>query len=123
MAQHDDLGKEGEKLGVEYLKKKGYTILATNWRYRQEEIDIVAMDKDELVIVEVKTRSSALYEAPEFAVNKSKQKFLINATTAYIEKFGIETDARFDIISIIANSKDQKINHIENAFYPGISTS
>ena len=119
MAQHNDLGKEGEKIGLEYLIKKGYKILATNWHHRQEEIDIIAMDKDELVIVEVKTRSSSFIEAPELAVNKAKQKFLINAAAAFIEKNNFDFDTRFDIISIISNGKYQKINHIENAFYPG----
>ncbi len=120
MAQHNDLGKEGEEIGLRFLLEKGYKILATNWRYRQEEIDIIAMDKEELVIIEVKTRTSAFME-PELAVTRSKQKFLVNATAAYIEQNNINTDTRFDIISIVTNSKYQKINHIENAFYPGLS--
>lgn len=120
MAEHNDLGKEGEKMGREYLASKGYKILAVNWRYNQQEIDIIALDKEELVVVEVKTRSSSVFGTPEFSVNRTKQRFLVNAATAYVQKNGIERDTRFDIISIISNGKTQEINHIENAFYPGL---
>jgi Holliday junction resolvase-like predicted endonuclease len=54
MAEHIDLGKKGEDLACNYLLKEGYTILARNWRFLKREIDIIALDKKELVIVEVK---------------------------------------------------------------------
>jgi putative endonuclease len=120
MALHNDLGREGEKIGASYLLKKGYKILETNWRYRQEEIDIIALDGEELVIVEVKTRTSSYLENPEMAVTRTKQKYLIHATAAYIRNYKLSNNTRFDILSIIHNTQYQKINHIENAFYPGI---
>lgn len=118
MAQHNDLGKEGEKIGLEYLRTKGYKILETNWRHGHGEIDIIALDGDQLVIVEVKTRTVSFLEGFE-SVNKAKQKLLINATSAFIRKNSLNNDTRFDILFIISNSKHQEINHIENAFYPG----
>ena len=57
MAIHNDLGRRGEEAAVEYLREKGYSILARNWRNVHKELDIIAQEDDELVIVEVKTRS------------------------------------------------------------------
>jgi putative endonuclease len=120
MAFHNDLGKEGESIAAAYLIKKGYKIIATNWRHRQEEIDIIAIDGKELVIIEVKTRTSSFFETPEMAVTRSKQKFLIHAAAAYIRRFQMDHETRFDILSIIKNINYQEVKHIENAFYPGI---
>ena len=118
MAEHNDLGKKGEELALVHLKNKGYKILHQNWRFLKEEIDIIARTEKELVFVEVKTRSSNYFEAPEQSVTKSKQKFLINAAQAYIEKFNIDLESRFDIIAITAQNNTFVINHIEEAFYP-----
>ena len=120
MSDHNELGKRGEQLAREYLIKKGYKILAFNWRYRKEELDIIAQTNNTIVFVEVKTRSSSYFESPEQAVTLKKQKFLINAANEYIQSNNIEMEARFDIIAIICNSKCNQINHIENAFYPTI---
>jgi len=118
MAEHNELGKFGEALAKEYLIKKGYIIKKTNWRYGKDEIDIIAQDKDFLVIVEVKTRSSNYLVEPEFAVTKKKQKFLIRATEMYINFFDVSCETRFDIISIIVLPDKNIIKHIEDAFYP-----
>ena len=68
MADHNDLGKLGEELAVNYLTGKGYEILERNWRNIHKEIDIIAKDGKFLVIVEVKTRKSDEYGAPDLAV-------------------------------------------------------
>lgn len=111
-------GSEGEKLAVKYLQDKGYFILETNWRSGHKEIDIIAKKEDELVIVEVKTRSSNFFELPEDAVTLKKQQFLIDATQKYIEKTNIDLDVRFDIIAITKKNNRFEIKHIENAFVP-----
>ncbi len=118
MAEHIEIGKAGEKLAKDHLLMSGYRIVETNWRYGHNEIDIIAEHKNQLVIVEVKTRKSSFFGEPEMAVNKTKQQSLIRAANAFIKfrKIGLET--RFDIISIIFNSKKHKIKHIEYAFYP-----
>ena len=64
MAEHNEMGKEGEELAAEYLVKQGYTIEARNWRYGHEEIDIIARKDDLLLIVEVKTRRSNYFGQP-----------------------------------------------------------
>lgn len=118
MAKHNELGKKGEEIARNYLYKKGYKILATNWRYKKDEIDIIAKDGNFLVIVEVKTRSSNYFGEPELAVTKKKQIFLIRAAERYINLNNINTETRFDVISIIITPKKNIIKHIDDAFYP-----
>ena len=118
MAEHNELGIKGEDLALEYLQKKGYKILATNWNCNKAEVDIIAMDRSFLVIVEVKTRQSSYFGEPEAFVNKAKQKNLIYAANQFIEQRNIKGETRFDIISIVKSGDDIKIDHIEDAFYP-----
>jgi len=118
MANHNELGKKGELLAQKFLQDKGYDIIDTNWRFDKDEIDIVASVNDELVIVEVKTRSNDFYGDPEESVGYQKEKFLIRATESYLEENNIDLETRFDIIAIILNDKEQKIDHIIDAFYP-----
>lgn len=120
MSAHNELGKKGEEIARKFLIEKGYKIIATNWRYKKEEIDIIAKHENEIIFVEVKTRSSSYFEAPEQAVTKKKQKFLINAANDYIQSNNIEIEGRFDIISVICNTNKEEINHIEDAFYPTV---
>ena len=68
MAKHYDLGKKGEEIAANYLAEKGYKIIARNWRFGKDEIDIIAEHDNFLVIIEVKTRSSSDYGEPEEAV-------------------------------------------------------
>ncbi len=118
MARHNDLGKKGEELARNMLIDKGYEIIETNWRCDKDEIDIIAKDGDEIVIVEVKTRSTDFFGFPEDAVNSKKEKFLIRATESYLFENNIDVDTRFDIVAIILNQKETKIHHIIDAFYP-----
>lgn len=66
-------GKIGEDMATEYLNKKGYKILERNFECRQGEIDIIALDKDEIVFVEVKTRTSKKYGLAAEAVDENKK--------------------------------------------------
>ena len=121
MAEHNELGKAGEAAAVEYLKGKGYQILHINWHRGHLELDIVAQTDDELVVVEVKTRSGH-WELPEEAVNNTKIQRIINAADHYIKYFDVDLPARFDIISIVGNAPHFEIEHLEDAFYPPVRT-
>lgn len=121
MPEHIELGKRGELIAVEYLESRGYKILEINWRTNHKEIDIIAIDNNEIVFIEVKTRRNNYYEDPEEAVNIKKQEYLINAAEDYIFSNKIDLDARFDIISVICDGSSYNINHIKEAFCPGIS--
>lgn len=117
MAIHNDLGKKGEELALNYLQQKGYSILETNYRHKKEEVDIIAKDKDSLVVVEVKPRSTNIHGSPKDAVGPKKQTLLIQAANAYLEENGLDMEIRFDIISITL-SPEYQIEHIKDAFYP-----
>ena len=120
MAQHNNTGKEGEEEARIYLQKQGYRILHSNWRYGHYELDIVAEKDNELIFVEVKTRTSTDYEAPEDAVTKPKIKRIVAAADEYIQLNNIELPPRFDIISVYKTSKGAEIEHFEDAFYAPI---
>ncbi len=118
MAFHNELGKQGEKLARDYLKKKGYKILAANWKSGKYEIDIIAQNKNEIIFVEVKTRSSDFFGDPEDAVDNRRRRRMTNASDSYMKYYKCNLEPRFDIISIILNDKQTTINHIEDAFQP-----
>ena len=118
MEEKHVLGKKGETIAKDYLLEKSYSIVEKNWRYLKAEIDLIAQKDDVIVFVEVKTRSSANYGDPESFVSDKQQKMIINAAHQYIIKNDIESEARFDIISIVISNKKEDIKHIEGAFYP-----
>jgi len=120
MATHNEIGKKGETIAVEYLQSKGYIILEQNWHNHHLEIDIIATKENEMVIVEVKCRTGTPLVEPFAAVNRNKQNQLIKAANAYIQRKNINMETRFDIISITLDKDKASINHIENAFYPSI---
>lgn len=120
MAEHNEMGERGEDIAANYLSNKGYKILERNWTFGKDEVDIIARNDQSIVFVEVKTRASAFYGRPEEFVNRHKQKFMIRAANSYIERHDIDEEARFDVIGIIINARGREINHIEDAFYPGL---
>ena len=121
MAQHNDLGKWGEEQAATFLERKGYTICDRDWRAGHRDLDIIALNEDQtiLVIVEVKTRTSAELNEPEEAVNKKKIRNNGNAANLYLKQFNVEYDVRFDIVSVTGTSdSNAKIEHIIDAFNP-----
>ena len=76
MAEHNELGKLGEELAVEFLRKNGYEILETNWTFQKAEIDIIAQKENILAVVEVKTRSSLEFGLPQDFVKPKKIQLL-----------------------------------------------
>jgi putative endonuclease len=118
MAEHNNKGKEGERLASLYLEEKGYVILARNWRFGKEEIDLIARKKNTLVVVEVKARSGTFWGEPEEFVNRKKQRHLIKAANAYLEENDLDLEVRFDVIGVILTGNSHHINHIEDAFHP-----
>ena len=118
MAKHIEIGKKGEELAVTYLKSKGYKILELNYRVRRLEVDIIAIDGDELVIIEVKTRQNPHLSDPEFTVSQSKQNFLIEVAETFVLEREMDQEVRFDIVSVIMNRENPEIKHIKGAFMP-----
>lgn len=116
MAQHNELGKKGEQLAVDFLLKNDYKILEKNYRYLKAEVDIIAQKKDTLAAIEVKTRSSDYFGNPEEFVNPKKIKLLISAIDNYVVERDLDVEVRFDIIAITNNKKGTKIEHLKDAF-------
>ncbi|MDR0789359.1 MAG: YraN family protein [Bacteroidales bacterium] len=114
-----DFGKEGEQIAVDYLIDRGYQILERNFVCGKNEVDIIALDRQEIVFVEVKTRATHVFGEPEEAVNRKKQRLIIQVANAYITKNNIDLEARFDVVSIVINGDGlPHIHHITSAFSP-----
>ena len=107
------LGRKGEKLVEDYLKKQGCTILKRNFRTPFGEADLIAKDGDEIVFIEVKTRTSDRYGKPSEAVVKDKQKRYKLIAKFYWLQTGEEPNARFDVAEVYA---DGKIEYLKYAF-------
>ena len=108
-----ELGKLGEQIAVEYLSKNKYQILERNFYCRQGEIDIVAKDKDEIVFVEVKTRSNYNFGRPSEAVDYNKQKHIYRVAKYYLYKRNLlNLFVRFDVIEVLIENGKFNVNHI-----------
>lgn len=118
MAESHNLGQKGEDLATDHLKKAGFKILSRNWKWGKHEIDIIAENKDLIVFVEVKTRTDDYQMHPVTAVTSEKQRSIIYSADGYLQKFNINKEGRFDVITIIKTGESFQIDHIEGAFYP-----
>lgn len=124
MAEHNDFGKWGEDYAAEYLRKKGYIIMECDWTFgrSKRDIDIICKTSDmtTVVFVEVKARANDDVTSPEDAVDIRKMRHLMVAADEYVKSHDISEELRFDIVTIVGkrNSKQIKVNHIEDAFNP-----
>lgn len=118
MVSQREIGELAEGIAEQFLIKLGYTILDKNWYYGHLELDIVARDGDELVIVEVKSRNGIRYEHPSEAVTNAKIKRIVEAADAYILEKDLELETRFDVVTIIFLAQKYELEHFKDAFYP-----
>lgn len=116
MASHNDLGKIGEDLAVDFLQKEGYLIAARNWRFKKAEVDIIAEKNGVLAVVEVKTRSSNYFGDPQDFIKSKKIKLLVEAVDEYVNSKELDVEVRFDIIAITKQGENFKIEHLKDAF-------
>lgn len=114
------LGPWGEALAAEYLRRKGYSVVASNYRCRFGEIDLIARDRKTLVFVEVKLRKNANFAQAREFVDYRKQQRLRTTASLYLSYHPTTLRARFDVIEIYApqgmETKNPVINHLEDAF-------
>lgn len=114
--QKNTYGKRSEIIASDFLKKKGYKILETNYKNKIGEIDVIALDGDYIVFVEVKARLSQKFGHPFDAIDERKQQKIHAVASLYMvknQKYG--TNCRFDAISILG-LEDPEITHIVDAF-------
>ncbi|MFI5253510.1 MAG: YraN family protein [Bacteroidota bacterium] len=110
-------GNTGETIAVDFLQKKGYSILERNFRYERGEIDIIADDKGALVFIEVKARRSAAFGEPLEAVTERKRAQIRKVADGYLFLHNIDDrECRFDVVAIRYIGKKIDIQHFENAF-------
>ena len=114
------LGPWGEAQAADYLRRKGYTLVAANYRCRFGEIDLIVKNRRYLVFVEVKLRKSAdIAQAREF-VDFRKQQRIRATASMYLSRYPTSLQPRFDVIEIYApqgmETKKLTINHLEDAF-------
>ena len=116
-------GAAGEVMAARYLRKKGYTLIAANYRTRFGEIDIIAADKKYIAFVEVKLRSGAAIYTPEEAVTPLKQQKIVKAAMQYLQLHPSDLQPRFDVIAIVADDRDpmkaRSLEHLKAAFDVG----
>ncbi len=118
MVSTREIGDIAEGLAQKHLLKLGYKIKETNWYHGHLELDIIAEDNNELVIVEVKSRNGIRYEHPSEAVTNSKIKRIVEAADAYILEKDIDLETRFDVITVIFIQQKYELEHFKDAFYP-----
>lgn len=115
--QRKTLGVRGEDMAVDFLEKKGYTILCRNYRCRSGEIDIIARKKKILCFIEVKTRSTRAFGSPQEAVTPCKQQKIGRVALDFLQRHRLENQpARFDVVAVDFSSGSGLIEFIENAF-------
>ena len=120
MTDYAALGRRGEDMAHRYLQKNGFTVVARNYKPGADsEIDIVARQGDLVIFVEVKSRTSAEFGSPDRAIDQEKQRHIVRAARAYVNRAAIEwNQVRFDTISVIFTDPPS-IVHQQDAFFAG----
>lgn len=118
MGRTQEAGRRGEAIAAEFLRRRGFQILASNFRHGRNEIDLVARGEGFIVFVEVKLRRSGAFGGPEAAVHRLKQLAIIACARGFLRRFGLEpSPCRFDVVAIRESADgDPDVEHIRNAF-------
>jgi putative endonuclease len=118
MADHNDLGNQGEELATAHLLKNGYKILARNYVYLKGEIDIIARQANTIIVIEVKTRSTPDFGDPQDFLKPAQIKRLVETAHHFVEELNEpDVEVRFDIVAVIKNRQGIKVEHLKDAFY------
>jgi putative endonuclease len=118
VAAKDALGRRGEDLAVEYLQRRGFVVLSRNWRCRDGELDVVAVDQKRLVVCEIKTRSGTAFGEPAEAVTRNKAARIRRVTQAWLTEHQVRwCEIRFDVVAVLAPPGGPvTMQHYESAF-------
>jgi len=116
-------GLAGEVLAARFLRDKGYTVLSSNYHSRFGEIDIIAVDRKQIVFVEVKTRTDDSYIEPKEAVTIEKQHKLLRTASHYLQAYPSNLQPRFDVVEVWVDDNDPmiptQIDHLADAYEAG----
>lgn len=115
-----EIGRKGEKKVAEYLKSQGYTVIKRNYKDRYGEVDIIAEDCENLVFVEVKTRSENAIVSGLDAVDEKKKRLIKNEAVMFTKRLKTDLEPRVDvaevIVSVVNGKEVWKLNYIKNAY-------
>lgn len=115
-AYNQQIGQAGEQAAVDYLMCEGYALLACNLHTPKGELDIIAQHGDDLIFIEVKTRTSAVFGPAAAAVNQAKQRHICAASAWYMQQNSLYgANVRYDVITVDA-AKGMRVHHIKHAF-------
>ena len=114
MYKNQEVGKFGEDVAVKYLKQNGYKILDRNFSCKRGELDIVALQKKQIVFIEIKARTSIEYGLPKEAVTKKKSEHIYKTAEYYLYTRNLEKeDTRIDVIEVYIKNGKFRINHLK----------
>ncbi len=120
--KRNDHGKKGEEIAAAWLKNEGYTIMARNWYCGHQEIDIIAKQGEQIVIVEVKSRNEDYLEEPWEAVSAAKIRNIVQAADAWLIQEKVDLETRFDVISVVfLKDGSHELTHFQDAFTPPVN--
>ncbi len=115
-----EIGKKGESLVAEYLKSRGYIVIKRNYKDRYGEVDIIAEDCENLVFVEVKTRSENAIVSGFEAIDEKKKRLVKNEALMFTKRLKTDLEPRIDVaevtVSIVDGKEVWKLNYIKNAY-------
>lgn len=111
-------GKRGEKIALQYLLNRGLRIRDRNWRCGHLELDLVMEDENLIHIIEVRSRTAPYLISPLDSVDRTKQRKIIRAASAYMKRFRIRKEVVFDIVSVTYFENGYNIEYYEGAFFP-----
>ncbi len=123
MAKHLETGKIGEEAALKHLQNRGYRLLERNWRHHRCEIDLILQKDEELVFVEVKTRTRYTAQESELpGISEAQQNRIFDAAIAYTESRNHQGSIRFDLCTVLLGADGYvfEIEHLPNAFFPGM---
>ena len=116
-ARNKLIGRRGEQIAADYLKRKRFRILGMNYACRFGEVDVIAEDRNYIVFAEVKTRKNADFAAAREFVTPAKQRRILAAAQLWLQQNPTEKQPRFDVIEVYGEGGSiDRINQIENAF-------
>lgn len=118
MRVKDAVGRFGEQVAADHLTAAGLRILERNWRCDEGELDLVAADGTTLVVVEVKTRSSAAYGSPAQAISRAKAARIRRLALRWLNEHRdtVWPVVRFDVVAVLRGAGELHVEHIEGAF-------
>lgn len=110
-----EYGKEGEDFAAKYLEENGYKILERNFACKRGEIDIIALQHNQIIFIEIKTRTSIKYGLPSEAVTETKLKHLYGSAEYYLVTRNLynKIDTRIDVIEVYKKGNDYRLNHLQ----------